>query len=360
MNRPQMSNDFDEIGEDLSGQDAGDDSRGDFHADEPRGGMWSLFIRILRVLLSHPWNWRVRRQTGIEFIVDEGSAASRIARGIVYRLALLPVVLMLIAAGYVYFGTHPAEPMFSPDPISQGVYYEPVNLLSDDKVRLEGWLAPAIDARQVLADGDRSLQQRWPAVILVHGFGMTRQQMLPLFKPLHDHGWIVLAIGLRGEGTLTPAGQTFGLNESLDVKAAIQLLRRRPFVDASRIAIVGIGSGANAAVIAAESDFNLAGLVLDSPAQNGDEAISAHIDSKWPIFRPLHPLGRLAFELGYGVDVHDLDLSRYSQIFGDRPTLLMRSNNDAEQELPPDRVKQITDFLAECLDRASPTADIGK
>ena len=45
--------------------------------------------------------------------------------------------------------------------------------------------------------------------------------MLPLFKPLHQHGFVVLAVAMRGAGD-NAAGQTLGLNEALDVKAAVE------------------------------------------------------------------------------------------------------------------------------------------
>jgi pimeloyl-ACP methyl ester carboxylesterase len=305
-----------------------------------------------RALLRNPFSRRGN------FAVYEGSRLERFIRGLLYRLALLPAVAILSAAAMVYLQTHPSSPQFVPDPLTQGVYYEPLTLMADDHVRIEAWLAPALDAEQVINEGEKVLKHRWPAVILAHGFGMTRQQVLPLFRPLHDKGYVVMAIAMRGGGTLDSAGQTFGINEALDIKAAVLLLRRRPFVDSSRIAIVGVGSGANAAILAADHDPSLAALVLDAPAPNGNEAFDAHINNTYSGLRVLNPLCRLAFQIGYGLTVSDLDMDRYGAVLAARPTLLMRWSADAESDLPAARVDQIVDFLGASLDKPTEQADV--
>ena len=102
---------------------------------------------------------------------------------------------MLIAATMVFVKTHPQQSALLPDPMSHGVYYDTVNMLSDDHVPLEGWLARAVDTAQVIKDKDQALKTRSPAVVLAHGFGMSRDQVLAFFKPLHDRGYVVLAVG---------------------------------------------------------------------------------------------------------------------------------------------------------------------
>jgi pimeloyl-ACP methyl ester carboxylesterase len=291
--------------------------------------------------------------------VDETTPRRRFVRDLLYRLALLPPCVILIAAALVYTRTHPpSAAQGGSDPLTQGVFYEPVNLLSEDGVRLEAWLVPALDASQVLAEGNQSLHDRWPAVVLVHGFGMSRQQVLPLVAPLHMRGYVVLVLATRGSGGETAAaGQTFGLNESMDVKAAVDLLRRRPFVDGSQIAIVGIGSGANAAVLDAEHDPKLAALVLDSPAQTGDQALEQNLLSQWPMFKCLFPICKVAFAVGYGVDIDELDLDQYGRVLAARPTLLMRWPQDTQNIIPPQRVAQITEFLGNALTKTKDEAN---
>jgi len=291
----------------------------------------------------------LRRRRVDRLVIEEGSRRGRIIRAVLYRLSLMPVAVILIAAGLVYVRTHPQpQNPYALDPLTQGVYYEPINLLAEDGVRLEAWLAPALDARDVLAGGSATLRQRWPAVVLAPGFGMSREQLLPLIEPLHDKGFVVLALGPRGSGG-TGAGQTFGLNEALDVRAAVNLLRRRSFVDGRQIAVVGIGSGANAVLLAADRDPALAALVLDGPEETGEEALNRYIVAGSTPASWLLPLCRLAFTIGYDLDIHDLDLAQYSHDMATRPTLLIHSPQEGMEDISPQRAVQITEFLAQSM-----------
>ena len=101
--------------------------------------------------------------------------------------------------------------------------------------------------------------------------------MLPLMRPLHNAGFVVLAVSLRGCGESGPAAVTFGLNEAQDVQAAVEMLRRRPFVDGNHIGLIGIGTGATACLLAADRDASLHALVLDHPLHNFDEAVAHHL-----------------------------------------------------------------------------------
>ena len=319
---------------------------------DKRSARSGLITRAVKILLSRPFNWK-----RIEAILDDGSPFWRFCRGLLYRLALLPMLAMLVAAAIVYVRTHPQQPAFTPDPMAVGVYYEPVSMLTEDGKRLDGWLVPALTAQDVLLLHEDALRTRRPAVVLVNDFGRTRQQILPLIRPLHDKGWVVLAVGVRGSGTPSPTGQTLGLNEALDIKAAVELLRRQHFVDGSHIAVVGIGSGANAALLAADRDTALTTLVLDAPAETGDRAIAEHLSCRGLYFAWLNPLCKLAFELGYGLDVRDLDMEHYQTTLAARPTLLLRAESDPEADIPPQRVVQIVDFLTNSLPASQEQAD---
>jgi len=202
---------------------------------EGRAGRRGVIRRTLQFLLRRSTRWQQ-----LEAVFDDGSKFWRVCRGILYRLALLPMLTMLIASALVYTRTHPSQPAVEPDPSAVGCYYQPVDMLSEDGRHLEGWLVPALSAHDVLLMHDGALHLRRPAVVLAHDFGQTQQQMLPLVRPLNEKGWVVLVVGLRGAGTATPVGQTLGLNESMDIKAAVALLRRQRFVDGSHITLVGV------------------------------------------------------------------------------------------------------------------------
>ncbi|MCC7349258.1 MAG: alpha/beta fold hydrolase [Phycisphaerales bacterium] len=246
--------------------------------------------------------------------IEEGTLPTRIFRGVLYRLAFWQLCIGLLVGLSVAITTHPQQVKAGLTPQDLGIYYEPVTMLSEDQTRLEGVLIPALDARRVLEEKDKILRKRFPAVVLVHDLGGSSEQMLPLVKPLHNAGLVVLVLDLRGCGNSAPGGQTFGLNESKDVQAAVQMLRRRSYIDPDRIAIIGSGTGANAALLASLNDPAIAALVLERPACDPQQLMDRFI-LRTPALKFMQPLYRWAFEVAYGVNMDDLRPDRFSEIF---------------------------------------------
>jgi pimeloyl-ACP methyl ester carboxylesterase len=323
-----------------------------FYSDEPNPArrrlvQWHRVLAALRLvgrfLLTDPLaHWRSGNLR-----IDDGPRWSRWMRGVSYRLACLPILLILVTTTLVYCRTHPAVACSDLDPTSLGIYYDPVTFMSEDGSRLDGWLVPVLDAQHVLTERDNVLRHLRPAVILAHDFGQTRVQMLPLVQPLHEQGLIVLAIDLRGVGSALAAGQTFGVNEATDVRAAVEMLRRRAFVDPTRIGLIGVGCGANAVVIAAQQDPGIAALVLDGPMAGGDQAIADHVGPRQPLFRWMNSFCLWTFDIGYGVDAHELDLSRYEDLRRSRPWLQFNSSDGPLRS--PARLAELQRFLERTL-----------
>lgn len=294
-----------------------------------------------RVLFWRPIAFR----RGDKLRVEDGHAAARFMKAVAYRLVFVPIFLALWSAALVFSGTHAnmASAMAEPDPSALGIYYDPVSFLTEDHVALDGWLIPVIDAKRILAEGNQALKERHAAVVLVHGHGATRQQILPLVKPLHEAGFVVVAIGLRGDGAAAAThGETFGLNEALDVKSAVEMLRRQPGVDPNKIALVGVGTGANAVMIAADRDPLVAATVSIGPLGSGNEAIATFIGPRQPYLKWMNQLCEWAFDVGYSLDADELDLSRRTG--PPRPTLSLPAQADI---VSPRVITQITAFLGE-------------
>lgn len=242
---------------------------------------------------------------------------------------LLPSICVLSAFYLVTTGTHPAPPPELLDPNSQGCYFETVEFASGDGTKLTGWLVPAMDARRVLSEKDKVLKAKRPAVVLVHDVGQSPQQMLPLIRPLHDEGVNVLAVSLRGCGTGTAraSGATFGLRESSDVAAAVELLRQMRFVDPNRVAVVGIGTGANAALMAASKDPSCKAVVIANPVKSCDDVIARRIAPHGRGLGWMQSVCRVTFELMYKVNADELDYDRYASVLSTRPSLVFDTGN---------------------------------
>lgn len=304
--------------------------------------------------------WRIvtyspLRKGPIQIRIEDGAFWARVCRGILYRLTFVPLLLALSACALVWSATHPPVPAINTDPSSQQIYYDPVNLLSDDGTRLEGWLVPVFDARQVLAQKELLLRSRSPAVVLLHDQARSLEQVLPLIRPLHDAGFVVLALGLRGRGGTQPAGVTFGLREAADARAAVELLRRRPYVDGTKIALVGIGTGGNAAVIAAAADPMIAAVAAINPLQSPRQALRERLGAKQAWLAFLDPLCKWTFEMAYQADLNDLRPAKYEQALGTRPALI--NNIGPVTELGARHADEILLFLDSRLSPKSVSAD---
>ncbi|HVT90260.1 MAG TPA: alpha/beta fold hydrolase, partial [Tepidisphaeraceae bacterium] len=291
------------------------------------------------------------------FKVEEGTPTSRALRALMYRVAFVPVLMAGAACAIVWASTHPRPSTAELDPASQGIYYEPVTFVGSDQIRLEGWLIPVIDAKKVLEDKDRVLWKQHPALVLVHDMGMRRDQLLPMIKPLHEAGYVVLAINLRGCGAQAGSGETFGLRESSDVRAAVDMLRRRPFVDPDRVGLIGAGTGANAALLAAQADSQIAVVIADHPICDSTELVQSHLLPPSPYLKWMGPLCKWTFEMSYGVRISDLEMTRFRQLFDAKPVLLVGTTGLYADPCDPTTTQQMVSFLASALPEENPLAN---
>lgn len=320
--------------------------------ESPREGNWKWLVVKAWFRNAGRMAWRTMtynplRNAPLQVRIEDGGFWLRVLRGLMYRATFVPVLAAMAAVALVYSATHPPVPAMTMDPSASHIYYDPVNLITDDGARLEGWLVPVVDAKQVLVQKEQSLRMRRPAVVLLHDHGRNRQQMLPLVQPLHEAGFVVLAVTLRGRGTGESRGATYGIREAGDVKAAVEMLRRRPYVDGTKIALVGVGSGANAAIIAANGDSNIAAVAAINPIDSVEQLLAENLGPKQAWLSFINPLCRWTFELAYRVDLEDLNLKRYEKLFETKPVLVDRTGRVTE--LGHRHAEQITLFLDDKL-----------
>lgn len=131
--------------------------------------------------------------------------------------------------------------------------YESVRLHSGDGIGLSGWYIPAEAPKA--------------AVILVHGFATygAKAELLPHADYLHEAGYAVFLLDLRGNGESEGQGSTLGVFERRDVLAAYDALRVRPELSGKRIGFFGVSMGAATAIMAAGSSGKGDFVIADVP-----------------------------------------------------------------------------------------------
>jgi pimeloyl-ACP methyl ester carboxylesterase len=301
-----------------------------------RGARW-----VGRVLFSKPFRVRHRDPDKAKPL------AVRLARGLAYRMLFVPIFVALAASALVYRGTHPFRAFSDKLPLVPHTFHETLEFNGPDGHPLMAWFVPVVDAKRVIEMRDKVFRGKQPAVVLVHDYNESPSQMVPLIQPLHEQGFIVMAVGLRGIGRPRVAAQTFGLNEAVDVRGALAELRKRSTVDAERVVLVGVGTGANAAVIAASHEPCVKALVLVNAARTAEDVVADRVGPRRPGTRWMQVVSKWAFEVAFQVDAEDLTLSRFRDVLSTRPLLAIdRRRGD---ELDPETVGKINAFCAEQL-----------
>lgn len=173
---------------------------------------------------------------------------------------LLPLVLGVI---YVHRFKVPNLPATSEHFPSRP--HEDVWFVAEDGRTIRGWFFPAKAGTSA-----RTL-------IFCHGMGGNRSIYLPLILPVGDTLQAnILAFDFRGHGASDGHTVTFGGREKLDVRAAIEYLRRARPEQAREIIGFGISMGTAALVpAAAEVEPPLDAVILDCPYATAEELIDS-------------------------------------------------------------------------------------
>lgn len=110
------------------------------------------------------------------------------------------------------------------------------------------------------------------AVVLAHGHGGNRAQLVPEFRALARAGFGVLAFDWRAHGESGGEVSTWGQLEQEDLKAALDFACARKDVDPRRVGVLGFSVGAAVAVEVASRDPRVAALVLTGGLTTLEEA----------------------------------------------------------------------------------------
>lgn len=156
-----------------------------------------------------------------------------------------------------------------------------------------------------------------PCVIYLHGNSGSRCDAIDAVRLLLPAGISVFALDLGGSGISEGEHVTLGVRETLDVAVVVAHLRRGGRVD--RVGIWGRSMGAVTALLYANRDPSIAGIVLDSPFSSLTALMSELVDDFFSASYIAAPRAATRLALGWmrssikaraGFDIHDLDVLR--------------------------------------------------
>ncbi len=240
-------------------------------------------------------------------------------RGCRYWLKLLSVGLfgglLLAYLGYVILIAEeymqPAPTLIDRTPLDDGFAYEGLTLKTGDGVDLKGWYLPT---------------QNGAAMILLHGYGGNRLEMLNRAELLSRHGYGVLLYDERGSGE-SSGTRTFGWLDAADVSLALDYLQNKAQVDPQRIGVLGFSIGGQIALRAASQTDRISAIVAEEPgfARISDAPDFPTLEDKY--YAVSYWLGERWLSLRTGVPIPEGVIDALPRI-APRPILFVSTGQD--------------------------------
>jgi uncharacterized protein len=208
------------------------------------------------------------RETGLTFTTTLGLAGAAIglalaawggARvvGAAPRWWKVPVTAGLVVIAFVVVSTLgvavaattvPPTELGSSTPANLGLAYTDVVFPASDGVELSGWYVPSTNGA---------------AVVVLHGSGSTRTDVLNQVQVLARNGFGVLAYDARGHGLSDGRAMDFGWYGDLDVEGAVSFLTDQPDVVDGRIGLLGMSMGGEQAIGSLAADPRVMAVVAE-------------------------------------------------------------------------------------------------
>ena len=138
-----------------------------------------------------------------------------------------------------------------------------VRFSSTDGVLLEGWEIPTDPSR--------------PWLILCHGLGSNRADLLEVAAGLHRLGWNLFLFDFRAHGGSAGRVTSFGWREQRDLEGALAFLGAQPDIAPRPYGVYGISMGAAVALMVASRDDRIGAVIADSPYETLHQAITQHV-----------------------------------------------------------------------------------
>jgi fermentation-respiration switch protein FrsA (DUF1100 family) len=211
---------------------------------------------------------------------------------------------------------HPRRILPSRTPADVGIaQWHDVSFQSEDGLALYGWYVPA---------------QNGATVILVHGLGGNRAQLLDDAALLVEAGYGVLLFDLRNSGASEGEVTTLGYLETMDVGGAIAFLEAQPEVDPERLGLLGHSMGGATAIRAMARYPQVRALVAESTFTSIEDNVSESITALTglPPF-PFAPLVVWFGEQEAGIDMEQVAPVDAIGTISPRPVLIVHGERDS-------------------------------
>jgi len=200
-------------------------------------------------------------------------------------------------------------------PRALGLAAEEVTVVSRDGIRLHGWWIPQTAPR--------------PVIILCHGLGANRSDLLELARALVHAGYQVLLFDFRAHGESQGRVTSFGWTEQRDVEAMLDWLRRQPAAREVPWGLYGLSMGGAVGIQVAARTPEVQAVVVDSAYRDLERSILIHVRLLYHIpTRWLRPILSAAYRVRYGVWPHTVSPRWAASQLGERALFVINGALD--------------------------------
>ncbi|MCX6024626.1 MAG: alpha/beta fold hydrolase [Chloroflexi bacterium] len=217
-------------------------------------------------------------------------------------------------------------------PADVGLPWEDLTMTRPDGVTIAAWHVPGATGRTLL---------------VLHGMGGERSSMLDIAARLHHHGYGVCLPDMRGHGASGEAVCTFGLRESADMSALLDLLTARGDVDPEALGVYGVSMGGAVALLTAARDPRLKVVVADSAYARLTDILQRRRHTG--LYGLLTPIRRRLIQRASGFRMGEVDVPLAVTVMPVRPVLLI--HGELDPIVPVGQIELLWEALSHPKDR---------
>jgi uncharacterized protein len=167
-------------------------------------------------------------------------------------------------------------------------------------------------------------------IILLHGYGHSKTQLLPQAVFLNHAGFNILSFDFRASGESGGDYITFGHEETRDLEGAVNYLHTRKDVDPDKLGIFGFSMGGSVAVLKGGDLKGLKAIVVNSSYSEFRSLIELNFQENAG-HMPFFPLGNLILyiiKVRTGAYFSEIQPLKHMRSLGNIPLLFIHGTKD--------------------------------
>jgi len=208
---------------------------------------------------------------------------------------------------------------------SLGVSGEEIRFTGRDGVRLSGTL---------LSRGRKD-----PLIIVAHGVGANRYDLMEIGAHLHHHAYDVFLFDFRAHGKSEGRITSFGYREQQDLLGALDYLDQRDDVS-KPYGFYGVSMGGAVGILVAAEDTRLMAICVDSPFTDLKGTVEKHLTLLYPLPKfPFFYFATLSYRILFGVPIEQISPLRVAHRLSPRPFYLINGSEDVR--MTPERAEAL-------------------